>query len=187
MMSNHALYAEHLSYLAHNVNIHAPIFCSRCSAVYYYLFVGFNIFFTKRYAFVPSSPFVRALTKKYLKIKFSKYSQVWSCFEALDARNTMPQSKFNLDISSRIYGFFVPNIFACGWCYYCFFLSACIHLSFPLPYANSKIYWVEMQSTTYRAASSGDGAIFYRLKWYVTAPNPEPPKLLLLWYGLPIG
>jgi len=45
--------------------------------------------------------------KNIWKIKFSKYSQVWYCFEDLDVRNTMLQSEFNLDFYSGIIGFFL--------------------------------------------------------------------------------
>ena len=63
------LYAcvESLSYLADNM--HAPNFYSWCSAMYYYLFVKFNILFTKGYAFIRGSPYVCALLEKCLKIK----------------------------------------------------------------------------------------------------------------------
>ena len=76
-------------------------------AVYNFLFVGFNILFAKRYAFVRSNTGVRALWKNIWKIKFSKYSQEWSCLEDLDIKNTFVQSEFNLDIHSVIYGFFL--------------------------------------------------------------------------------
>ena len=92
--------------------MHAPIFVHDVQilfTVYNYLFVGFNILFAKRYAFVHSSKYVRALLKKYLKIKFFKYNQVWSCFEYLDIINTMLQSEFNLDIHYEIYGFFLQT------------------------------------------------------------------------------
>jgi len=82
--------------------------------MYYYLFVEFNILFTKRYAFVRTGPLVQVLSKKYLKIKLSKYSQVWSYFEDLDTRNTLLQSEINLDICSGIYGFFCLKL-VCMW------------------------------------------------------------------------
>ena len=47
-------------------------FCSQCSNFVrsdYYLFVGFNILFAKRYIFVRCSLYVPALSKKYLKNK----------------------------------------------------------------------------------------------------------------------
>jgi len=99
-------------------------------AVYNFLFVGLNILFAKRYAFVRSNTGVRALWKNIWKIKFSKYSQEWSCLEDLDIKNTFVQSEFNLDIHSVIYGFFfASNFFACGWCH-CFVLSICMHMLF---------------------------------------------------------
>ena len=61
---------------------------------------------SKRYAFVRSNTDVRALWKNIWKIKFSKYSQVWSYYVDLDVRNTMVRSEFNLDIHSGIYEFF---------------------------------------------------------------------------------
>jgi len=99
--------AESLFYFVDNM--HAPIFVRDVQilfAMYYYLFVGFNILFAKRYEFVRRGPYVQVLSKKCKKIKFSKYSQVWSCSENLDARNIMLQSKFNLDVRSEIYRFF---------------------------------------------------------------------------------
>ena len=95
-------------------------------AVYNFLFVGFNILFAKRYAFVRSNTGVRALWKNIWKIKFSKYSQEWSCFEDLDIKNTFVQSEFNLDIHSVIYGFFllqtslhVANVIVLSFLYAC--------------------------------------------------------------------
>ena len=72
--------------------------------------------------------------KNIWKIKFSKYSQVWSCFKNLDIRNTMAQSKFNFDIHYGIYGFFllqnylhVGNVIILSFLHVhtCPFLSAC--------------------------------------------------------------
>ena len=66
------------------------------------------------------------------KIKFSKYSQVWSCFEDLDARNTMLQSKFNLDICCGIYGFFLSQTcLHVGDVIVLSFLHACIYTFSP--------------------------------------------------------
>jgi len=102
--------------------------CSQCTT---FLFVRLNILFAKRYAFVRSNTDVRALWKNIWKIKFSKYSQVWSCFKNLDIRNTMAQSKFNFDIHSGIYGFFCFKII-CMWVtslFYFFYVHTCPFLS----------------------------------------------------------
>ena len=128
-------------------------------AVYNFLFVGLNILFAKRYAFVRSNTDVRALWKNIWKIKFSKYSQEWSCFEDLDIKNTFVQSEFNLDIHSVIYGFFfASNFFACGWCH-CFVLSICMHMLFYfyVQTVNSQIYLAEKGSTTRGAFPWSDG------------------------------
>ena len=62
------LYActESLCYLSDTC---IPNFFVQCSVVYYYLFVGFNILFAKRYIFVRCSLYVPALSKKCLKNK----------------------------------------------------------------------------------------------------------------------
>ena len=95
-------------------------------ALYNFSFIGFDILFAKRYAFVRSNTGVRAFWKNIWKIKFSKYSQEWSCFEDLDIKNTFVQSEFNLDIHSVIYGFFllqtslhVANVIVLSFLYVC--------------------------------------------------------------------
>ena len=60
--------AESLFYFVDNM--HAPIFVHDVQilfAVYIYLFVEFNILFVKRYRFVRSSTYIRALSKKIFK------------------------------------------------------------------------------------------------------------------------
>ena len=63
------------------------IFYSWCSAVYYYLFVRFNILFIVVHTF-------ELYQKNDWKMEFSKYSQVWFFFEDLDARNTIFPLRF---------------------------------------------------------------------------------------------
>ena len=63
--------------------------------------------------------------------------------------------------------FFVSNIFLCAWCYVLSYPPTSTYLS-PLSYANTQIYLAEMLPTTHRAASLSDGAMSYRLKWYLT-------------------
>ena len=133
---------------------HALKFCSWCSAIYYYLFVGFNILFAKTYAFIHISLYVWTLSKKKFFcgcgfiLKFSKYSHVWSYFEDFDARNIMLQSKFNLDIHSGIYGFLFQKCFHVGNVIF-FVFSPCMLMSFPSPCANSQIYWTRKWPTKY--------------------------------------
>ena len=60
--------AESLFYFVDNM--HAPIFVRDVQilfTVYNYLFVEFNILFVKRYRFVRSSTYIRALSKEILK------------------------------------------------------------------------------------------------------------------------
>ena len=60
--------AESLFYFVDNM--HAPIFVHGVQilfAVYNYLFVEFNILFVKRYRFVRSSTYIRALSKEIFK------------------------------------------------------------------------------------------------------------------------
>ena len=89
------------------------------------------IFYSQRDTHLSAVVHAFEFYKKCLKIKFSKYSQVWSCFEDLDVRNTMLQSKFNLDILFGIYELYYSNMFVCRWYDY-FALSACIYIFFPL-------------------------------------------------------
>ena len=60
--------AESLFYFVDNM--HAPIFVRDVQilfTVYNYLFVEFNILFVKRYRFVRSSTYIRALSKEIFK------------------------------------------------------------------------------------------------------------------------
>ena len=91
------------------------------------------------------------------KIKFSKLSQVWSCFEDLDVRNTWC-NRNNLDIHSGIYRFvsnLASNLFARSDVIILSFLHTCMCSC--VSHVNSQIYWALKQPTTLGVPFSGDG------------------------------
>ena len=89
---------------------------------------------------------------------------MWSYFEDLDVRNTMVQLKFNLNICSEIYGFFLFQT--------CLYVRDIILLSFlDVCICASSLHAAIINSGPYLTslpanwiASSGDETVLYCLK-----------------------